>query len=39
MIVPKAYRGRSTITYVREEDKDKLKSQNYKRYLEEPIAL
>ena len=39
MIVPNEYRGRSTITYVREEDKDKPKSQNYKRYLEEPIAL
>jgi hypothetical protein len=39
MIVPESYRGRSTITYVRPEDQDKPKSQSYKRYLEEPIAL
>jgi hypothetical protein len=39
MIVPADYRGRSTITYVRPEDKDRPKSQSYKRYLEEPIDL
>lgn len=39
MIVPEEYKGRSTITYVRPEDKDKPKSQSYKRYLEEPITL
>ena len=39
MIVPEEYRGRSTITYVRPEDKDRPKSQNYTRYLEEPITL
>ena len=39
MIVPEEYRGRSTITYVRPEDKDKPKSQSYTRYLEEPITL
>lgn len=39
MIVPEAYRGRSTITYVRPEDQSKPKSQSYTRYLEEPITL
>jgi hypothetical protein len=39
MIVPEEYRGRSTITYVRPEDKDRPKPQSYTRYLEEPIAL
>jgi hypothetical protein len=39
MIVPEEYRGRSTITYVRPEDRDRPKSQSYKRYLEEPISL
>ncbi len=39
MIIPEEYRGRSTITYVRAEDKDKPKSQSYVRYLEEPISL
>lgn len=39
MIVPEEYRGRSTITYVRPEDKDRPKLQNYTRYLEEPITL
>jgi hypothetical protein len=39
MIIPAEYKGRSTITYVRPEDKDKPKSQSYTRYLEEPIAL
>ena len=39
MIVPEEYRGRSTITYVRPEDKDKPKSQSYTRYLEEPISV
>jgi hypothetical protein len=38
MIVPEAYVGRSTITYVLPEDKDKPKSQSYKRYLEEAIT-
>ena len=39
MIVPVAYRGRPTITYVRPEDASKPKSQTYKRYLEHAIAL
>ena len=39
MIVPEEYKGRSTVAYVRPEDKDKLKSQSYTRYLEEPITL
>jgi hypothetical protein len=39
MIIPAEYKGRSTITYVRPEDKDKPKSQSYTRYLEEPITL
>jgi hypothetical protein len=39
MIVPEEYRGRSTITYVQPEDKDRPKLQSYKRYLEEPIEL
>jgi hypothetical protein len=39
MIVPEQYKGRSTITYVKAEDQEKPKSQNYKRYLEEPISL
>jgi hypothetical protein len=39
MIVPEEYKGRSTITYVRTEDKDRPKSQSYHRYLEEPITL
>jgi hypothetical protein len=39
MIVPEEYRGRSTITYVRPEDKDRPKLQSYKRYLEESIEL
>ena len=39
MIIPEEYRGKSTITYVRSEDKDKPKSQTYNRYLEEPITL
>ena len=39
MIIPEEYRGRSTITYVRAEDKDRPKSQSYTRYLEEPIAI
>lgn len=39
MIIPEEFRGRSTITYVRPEDKDKPKSQSYTRYLEKPIAL
>lgn len=39
MIIPEEYRGRSTITYVRAEDKDKPKSQSYVRYLEDPVEL
>lgn len=39
MIVPEEYKGKSTITYVLPEDKDKPKSQSYKRYLEEAIGL
>lgn len=39
MIIPAAYRGRPTITYVRPEDASKPKSQTYKRYLEHAIAL
>lgn len=39
MIIPEEYRGRSTITYVRPEDKDRPKSQSYKRYLEEAVVF
>lgn len=39
MIIPAEYRDRSTITYVKAEDKDKPKSQSYKRYLEESITF
>jgi hypothetical protein len=39
MIVPEEYKGRSTITYIRPDDKDKPKFQSYKRYLEEPISF
>lgn len=39
MIIPRAYAGRSTITYTRAEDRDKPKSQQYQRYLEEPVEL
>jgi hypothetical protein len=36
MIVPE-YKGHSTTTYVKAEDREKPKSQSYKRYLEDPI--
>lgn len=39
MVIPEEYRGRSTITYVRPEDKDRVKSQSYKRYLEETVTI
>jgi hypothetical protein len=39
MIVPESYVGRSTITYVLPEDKDKPKVQTYKRYLEEALTF
>ena len=39
MIIPREYKGRSTITYTRPEDQDKPKSQQYQRYLDEEIEL
>ena len=39
MIIPREYRGRSTITYTRAEDQDKPKSQQYQRYFDEEITL
>ena len=39
MIIPREYQGRSTITYTRPEDQDKPKSQQYQRYVDEPIEL
>jgi hypothetical protein len=39
MLIPEPYFGRSTLSYVRPEDADKPKPQQYRRYLEEPIEL
>jgi hypothetical protein len=39
MILPVAYVGKSSVEYLREEDKAKPKSQTYKIYADLPIAL
>jgi hypothetical protein len=39
MILPRSLLGKSSIKYVRPEDKDKPKSQKYQVFLDEPIAL
>ncbi len=39
MLIPETHFGRSTISYVRAEDQDKPKSQQYHRYLEEKVTL
>lgn len=39
MLVPESHWGRSTITYVRPEDQDTPKPQQYFRYLEAPVVL
>ena len=39
MVIPSPYFGKSTISYVKPEDAQKPKSQQYYRYLEEEIAL
>ena len=38
MILPRAYLGKSSVEYLREEDKAKPKSQTYKIYVDMPIA-
>ena len=38
MILPRSYRGRSSIHYVKPEDADKPKLQEYTRFVEEDIA-
>jgi hypothetical protein len=38
-IVPEGYRGRPTISYVRGQDRDRVKAQSYKRYSEEPVQF
>ena len=39
MILPRALKGQSSIRYVKEEDKDKPKSQTYRGYVDEFIEL
>jgi len=39
MILPRSYRGRSSIRYVKPEDTDKPKLQEYTRFVEEDIAM
>ncbi len=39
MLLPVALRGKSSIAYVREEDRSKPKSQSYKGYVDAPITL
>jgi hypothetical protein len=39
MILPRAYLGKSSVEYLREEDKAKPKSQTYKIYVDMPIAF
>lgn len=39
MILPLSLLGRSSISYVNEEDKDKPKSQSYRGYIDQPIEL
>jgi len=38
MILPLAYLGKSSVEYLREEDKDKPRTQKYKIYVDMPIA-
>jgi hypothetical protein len=39
MVLPRALKGQSSIRYVKEEDKDKPKSQTYRGYVDEFIEL
>lgn len=39
MVLPASLKGKSSIFYVNPEDREKPKSQSYKGYLEEPIAV
>jgi hypothetical protein len=39
MLLPAALQGKSSIAYVREEDRAKPKSQSYKGYVDAPISL
>lgn len=39
MVLPAALKGKSSISYVNPEDREKPKSQSYKGYLDEPIAV
>jgi len=39
MILPQAVRGKSSITYVKPEDQDKPKTQQYRVFVDEPIDL
>jgi hypothetical protein len=38
MILPMAYLGKSSVEYLRDEDKDKPRTQKYKIYADMPIA-
>ena len=39
MVLPRSYKGRSSITYVKAEDADKPKPQEYTRYVDEFVEL
>jgi hypothetical protein len=39
MILPRAYLGKSSIQYVKDEDKDKPRTQQYKIYADAPISF
>jgi hypothetical protein len=39
MILPRALQGQSSIRYVKDEDKDKPKTQTYKIYADAPITF
>ena len=39
MVLPRSYKGRSSITYVKAEDADKPKPQEYTRYVDEFVDL
>jgi len=39
MILPRSIRGKSSITYVRPEDQNKPKTQNYQVFVDEPIEV
>ncbi len=39
MILPIAYLARSSVEYLRDEDKDKPRTQTYKVYADMPMAL